>query len=161
MIMDKKNESPAAKPTHSKRKVLSKHVDMEPTAYASLKEAVGSDIDSLLRLGLADIGKISLYRRAAAAPKGAIGDANLRPIVADMLDRILKLIASDHQLYARFRAVLSSKRRVVEGSDVIAAALALRTESRMDRDKDPADEVDRRSQTKHKKHPRPIKDETR
>lgn len=154
---EKKDEKPSGpKPPHSKKKVLGSHVDMEPTAYATLREGVDDRIDTLIRLGLGDVSKLSFYRQVASAPRRAVDIANLRPLAGEMLERLLGLIVSDQQLYLRLRAVLSSKKKLHETGDVVAAALALRTESRRSvKEVDPADEVDARTETRHKKHPLP------
>ena len=119
----KKKSKTEAKPSRKRANPL---IDLEPTLYESADQV----IDQLVRAGLGDTGEIALYRRALSDPRHAVNDARLREVAGVSLDRLVRLIVEDVNLFNRVRTLLQTRSRFVhEGEDPNVAAMRLRLES--------------------------------
>lgn len=79
-----------------------------------IKEDTGpsSKIDWMIRRGLAGphgFDRIVYYRRVMQDPKSAVSNPQLRPYMAEIQERLLKMILSDSQLFNRVITILNQE----------------------------------------------------
>jgi hypothetical protein len=74
--------------------------------------------DFLVKTGLGDIKHLTWYRNALRNPSICVNSAQYRPVVADVLDRLLDLIFADPVLYNRLRMQLLQNREREQSESV-------------------------------------------
>lgn len=78
--------------------------------YQSMKEdATGIPVDRInyaIRLGLGDPDQLYFYTQAIQDPERAVQNPQLRPVVAEVAERALRLIFDDPQMWTRAQTIL-------------------------------------------------------
>jgi hypothetical protein len=87
---------------------------------AVLTENLDDKIEKLLRVGLGDINKISMYRKALSDPDAAVKTTVLRKYIVDVLDKLLDIIEDDNVLYQRLLANLMKRKSMKECAITVA-----------------------------------------
>jgi hypothetical protein len=87
---------------------------------AVLTENLDDKIEKLLRVGLGDVNKISMYRKALSDPENAVKTVVLRKYIVDVLDKLLDIIEDDTILYQRLLANLLKRKSMKECAVTVA-----------------------------------------
>jgi len=84
-----------------------------------ITESLDSKLERLLRMGLADRKRLDFYRRVLSNPKQNVNNAEYRPVIVDVLTKLINNTTKDSAIYSKTQQNIQAGRYINEAKNKI------------------------------------------